>query len=126
MKQFISHHTDLQAYQQVVKQKFDHRSSRLGAFGLDIISIIIFSGESSQFENFAKSICKIFEWYYLICHGISNALKQIQSTDLVTFRLWSVKISSRFWYDAWTSRALVPPNPHTSTCNTEASVGRNP
>jgi hypothetical protein len=38
---------------------FAQRSSLRAAFGSDIISIIIFSGESSQFANVFRSIYKI-------------------------------------------------------------------
>lgn len=41
--------------------KFVYRSSRLASFGLDIMSIIIFSGESSQLEKVFRSICNIRE-----------------------------------------------------------------
>lgn len=41
-----------------LRVRVDQRSSRRTALGLDIMSIIIFSGESSQLENVFRSICR--------------------------------------------------------------------
>lgn len=108
-----------------------YRSSRRTLFGSEIMSIIIISGESSQSPNVFKSTCRDIKrkrtWILReITVADDQGFKRVCPFSLATFRLCSVKSSSLFLYEFWTSFAILPPNPHTSTSKIEASSGKNP
>lgn len=95
------------------------------------MSIIIFSGESSQLANFFKSTCKTDGQAFTVSHirashESTNSQQHPRWSKRITLRLCSVKSSSLFLYDICICFADLPPIPQTSISKIRDSTGRNP